>query len=348
MKEWKLGLLIRWRAWWYNKVPITLTTLYILVDGWHAEFLPLLGLVCVVLTVCSVANYGYALNELYDMREDAAIGRTNAAAVLGRTRTLQIVALSVLGAFGFSFAAAGPDGLILTFVELCIPFAYSHPWLRLKERKWLGVLCDASAAHLYPALLALMAVQHLGVRAVPSILWGCAAVWALAAGLRGILSHQMHTANQDEKGGLVTVVHQFGRPALARFITYGLLPLEVCGCAAIILLCGTGPVGWIIGLAYLAYEALKTLSGRFRVIAFDPAGQPYIPFVEESFYKAWGPFLLPLEAACHDLRFAVFTPLYVWLFRPHLMIEWRRLRELWGVGSEFFRGLWQPRRGNKE
>ena len=67
------------------------------------------------------------------------------------------------------------------------------------------------------------------------------------------------------------------------------LPVEVLAFAVMILAVDVGPLAWIGIALYIGCEFVKTYSGRFRVTTFKTEGQPYIPFVEENFYKAWGP-----------------------------------------------------------
>jgi hypothetical protein len=171
----------------------------------------------------------------------------------------------------------------------------------------------------------LLAVAFWSLRPVTLALAVCVAVWSAAAGLRGILSHQLHTADRDRDAGLRTVVHDLGNARVERFIVVGLLPLEVLAFGGALIACSAGIVLWICVAAYLIYEIVKTLSGGFRVTAFRPQGQPYLPFVEESFYKAWGPIVIALDAARADLLYLLVVAAYALAFRPHLAAEARRL-----------------------
>ncbi|MEA3151362.1 MAG: hypothetical protein QOD56_2301 [Gammaproteobacteria bacterium] len=320
--------LVRARAWWFNKVPLSITLLLLLLDGTALTVLAVISVVLVVLTVCAVGNYGYALNDLYDVEEDARARRSNAVGALGRRRVTMIVVTSALAAGLLATIAAGAWGAALTFIELLLPLIYSVPPLRIKERKWLGLAADALAAHIYPAALALLTVSHLEVLRLPALLSACALTWSAAVGIRGILSHQLHTAERDRQGGLATVVHQFGPSPLERFIAFVLLPIEVAGFVGAVAVCGGGPILWGFGTLYLACETFRTIHGGFVVTALRPEGQRYLPFVEESFYKAWGPIVLALDAARVDLSFLMFIPLYAWLFKPHLLAEASRIRDL--------------------
>jgi 4-hydroxybenzoate polyprenyltransferase len=320
--------LVRPRAWWFNKVPLSVTLVLLLVDGRSVDLAIISALILVVLTVCAVGNYGYALNDLYDIDEDERATRANAAATIGRRRTGWIVMASAVLACLLGTAAAGWPGGAVTLLELGLPLIYSLPPWRIKERKWLGVVADALAAHVYPAMLALMTMAHLHIRSVPPMLILSLLAWSAAIGIRGILSHQLHTAERDRQAGLRTVVHDIGHIRLERFIAVVLLPIEVIGFVGALAACDVGPVFWILGLLYLAYEGIKTLMGGFVVTAFRPKGQPYIPFVEESFYKAWGSIIICLDAARIDLIFLLVIPLYWLLFQRHLRREWVRLRSV--------------------
>ena len=320
------ALLVRWPAWWFNKVPLSVTLVLLLADGRRFSAGVLAVLALVVLTVCAVGNYGYALNDLFDVEEDRRAGRANAVTAGGARRMQAIVAVSAACAVAFAAAAAGTAGALITLAELALPAAYSIPPVRVKERRWLGVAADGLAAHVYPAVLALIAAAHWSLRPLTPLLAASVVVWAVAAGARGILSHQLHTADRDAAAGLRTVVHDVGARRLERSVAFGLIPLEVAGFGGALIACDGGIVLWTgVGL-YLLYEAYKTLSGRFRVTAFRPQGQRYVPFAEESFYKSWGPLVLALDCARADLRYLLLLAAYALLFRPHLRTEWGRLR----------------------
>ena len=308
-------------------MPLSVTLVLLLLDGRPFSAGALAVLVVVPLTVCAVGNYGYALNDLFDIDEDARMGRTNAAAA-GPARMWAIIGLSALYAEIAATALAGLPGALVTLLALGLPFAYSVPPLRFKERAWLGVAADGLAAHVYPAVFALLAVTHAMLRPVTTVLTISVVLWSAAAGVRGILSHQLHTAERDRTAGLRTVVHDLGHQRLEKAILFAILPLEVLAFGGTLVACNAGVILWFGVALYLVYEGFKTAGRRFRVTAFRPQGQPYLPFVEESFYKAWGPLVLALDAARADPVYLIVIPLYALLFEPHLRAEQHRLRSV--------------------
>ena len=317
--------LIRPWAWWFNKVPLSITLMLMLLDGSLLTLNAFLALSLVVLTVCAAGNYGYALNDLCDVEEDRHAKRANAAVALGSRRIVLSIVASAFAAELLAAGAAGIAGAMLTSVELLLPLAYSVPPLRLKERKWLGIAADALAAHVYPAVLALAAVAHFGLRPVSAGLVVCVIGWSGAVGIRGILSHQLHTAERDRQGGLTTLVHELGHLRLERVIVLGLLPIEAAAFVGIALACGSGPILWGFGALYAFCEAFRTVDGRFTVTALRSQGQHYLPLVEESFYKAWGPIVISLDAARVDAAYFVLALIYILLFQLHLTGELHKL-----------------------
>src|ERR1700722_11869684 len=153
-------ILVRPRAWWNNKIPLTIFVLLLLVDGKPCTLQVLLSLVALVAIVCCVANYGYALNELFDRDEDRRAGRSNAAETVSKGRMWGIIVCSAAIALAVAQAAGGVAASVLTVGELLLPLSYSVPPLRVKERGWAGIMADTLAAHVYPAVLALMVVSH--------------------------------------------------------------------------------------------------------------------------------------------------------------------------------------------
>ncbi len=316
-----MTVLVRWRAWWYNKLPLSVTAVLLLLDGRTLSAAAIAVLVLVMLSVCAVGNYGYAINELFDVEEDRRAGRANAAQAGGTGRTCAIVIVSAACAEVLAAAAAGIAGVLATLGAIALPAAYSIPPLRVKERRWLGIAADALAAHVWPAMLAVLAAAHWSVHPAGALLVTSLALWSLAAGVRGILTHQLRTADRDAAAGLRTVVHDFGPRRVERAIVLGLLPLEVAGFGGVLVACDRGPILWAGVALYLAYEAYKTVRGGFRTAMFRADGQRYVPFVEESFYKAWGPIVIALDCARVDLRYLVVLLMIVLLFRPHVRAE---------------------------
>jgi hypothetical protein len=80
---------------------------------------------------------------------------------------------------------------------------------------------------------------------------------------------------------------------------------------------------WII---YVGYECLKSALNVFPIIVFTRRGQRYLPFVDEGFYKVWGPIAAIVTAGLSDHMYFLLLPIYVVLFEPRVALEWAQIR----------------------
>lgn len=306
-------VLVRPRAWWNNKIPLSIFLFLVLVNGENLSnaVLPFFGL---ILIVCAVANFGYALNDLYDQDEDRRAGKANAAILMGACWTWCVILTSAALAVGVAFVAGGLLGASLTAIVLLLPLAYSVPPLRIKERYWAGVFADALAAHVFPAMLALLIVSRQQLASPSGELIGVLFIWSLAAGLRGILTHQFKSAASDKAAGLVTVAHRIDTVRLKRLIVFGLTPIESIAIAIAIALTPTTAIADGLVLLYLAFEAIKTVQNVIPLRILNDHGHRYIPFVNECGYKVWGPLIFALDAAITDPAFLTIVLLFCLLY----------------------------------
>ncbi|WP_299509797.1 UbiA family prenyltransferase [Cypionkella sp.] len=321
----KIGpILVRPHAWWNNKIPLSIFLFLLLINGQSLSeaVLSLFGLIIVV---CSVANFGYALNDIYDQDEDRRAGKPNAAAVMGTRRTWKIVMASAAFAIVVSCLSAGISGLFLTAIVLLLPLAYSVPPFRIKERYLAGVLADALAAHVFPAMLALLILSHQKL-AFPSAALVCVLfIWALATGLRGILTHQFKSATSDRAAGLLTVAHHISNLQLKNMIVFGLTPVEMLAISAAVTIAPVTPFAIVMAFVYLALELLKTFQNEISLRILNHKGHRYVPFINESGYKVWGPLVLALDAAVADPAFLTIALLFSVLYWPQLKQQARHL-----------------------
>jgi serralysin len=327
-------ILVRPREWWYHKLPLSILLALLLLTETSVSFLlslVLLGSLIVIVSL--VANFGHAINELFDRDEDERGGRANVATILGTRRVGLITVQSMTGALAVSYLVLGPLGIVLTGAALALPLAYSVPPLRLKRRKWWGILADATAAHLYPALLCLLIATHWSLRRSDPWLEATVMLWAIAAGLRGILFHQLHSKELDRKSGLTTVAHAYGRQHLSWLISYGVVPAECLFLAGIIVQVNVGVIFLVIVILYLIAEALKAAAWRKDHSSFK--ARPYLPFLDNAFYEVWGPLGIMLEFVARDPLFAILLVLVPALFWRRWDSEWNIVRGLAGSTAEY-------------
>lgn len=326
-----MTLLIRPRAWWFNKVPLSVMLFLLLVDGQSLTLTALYSLVGLIGIVSCVANFGYGLNELFDKDEDHRAGRANVANTMSDRHMWLIIGLSGASAVVLAALLAGPAGVFMTIAELLLPLCYSVPPFRVKERGLLGVFADALAAHVFPAAMALAIVSMQGLRAPSLYLILTVALWALSTGLRGIVSHQLQSRESDFNAGLLTIVHRFGFGPVRSFIVRVILPIEMLTYAAIFFLVDVTIFVKIMACVFMVYEYLKLRLAIFPATVFDRNGERYVVFVDEGAYKVWAPLLLAVDAAFTDPLFLLLVPVFVMSFRPRVVGEFQQIRVSWAL-----------------
>jgi hypothetical protein len=164
-----------------------------------------------------------------------ASGKANRLFGKSREFIAAVLALCILP--GVAVAIYWRDDLLLLSLYLAAWTSftlYSLPPIRLKTRGVLGLLADASGAHLFPTLLAVSLVYRWRGEPIDPIWFASVAVWSLTFGLRGILWHQLSDLDNDEKIGLRTFArrHKIARvQALASFVFF---PLELSAFAVML------------------------------------------------------------------------------------------------------------------
>jgi 4-hydroxybenzoate polyprenyltransferase len=314
-------------AWWHYKMPPPIMLLVLLMPNLGSVFDLLLALASLISVIAFVCNFGYAINEIFDVEEDAKVERDNVASAIGIPRIVLIAALSAVTSTVIAFIAIGTVGAALTACALFISVAYSAPPIRLKERTWLGVLADASAAHVYPALLCIIIASRSQPGALDGKLIAATLIWSLTLGVRGILVHQLLDEELDRASGLNTVVHVHGRDRIIWLVKFIIAPIEIGSLIAIVWLANLGSAFWSVVLAYALVETWKVLAGS-RVLLFLRGGSRHVPFLNNSFYEVWGPLAALIESSAYHAAMLTLAVLYVVLFWPRVFAELRAIAQL--------------------
>lgn len=157
-----LGL-VRFDHWFTQKLSPLLVLAYALL--WAMDAAPSQAwrvLPFVLLSICCVAAYGHVVNDWFDIESDEQAGKSNSLA--GVAPAMRFALAALLFAAGFGILALGPSfGRLwpLLAANYLLPTIYSIPPIRLKERSLAGVVSDALAAHLIPALLVSLALRNI-------------------------------------------------------------------------------------------------------------------------------------------------------------------------------------------
>jgi 1,4-dihydroxy-2-naphthoate octaprenyltransferase len=268
-----LTRVVRAGQWWdYKLVPIcsifyatTYTQHVSVATIWSAA-------VALVLALAPCAAYVSLVNDVSDRADDRRSGKDNRMA--GRPvwqMALMLAAPLCLAAF---FAILWRDDVMLLVTYLCAWSAftlYSVPPFRLKRRGILGVIADASGAHLFPSLVAALAAYRAAGKPVDWIWLGTVAAWAFGCGLRGILWHQLYDREVDRNAGVATFVQRYSSQAAVRLAAYVALPIELVALADLLWRTHS-PWPALFLLLYAAFALLRWRMWDVAIVISEPRG----------------------------------------------------------------------------
>jgi 4-hydroxybenzoate polyprenyltransferase len=215
--------------WWDNKLSPICAAFYAtmflagasLHDHWSSALLLLVA-------IAPGAVFVSVINDLTDRDEDRAAGKHNR--LDGKPAALIALLVGVPIGVGVAVGIHWRHDVLLLSCYLCAWLAfslYSIPPFRLKARGLPGVLCDASGAHLFPTLVAVLVAFRAAGVPVDFAWLITTGVWALASGLRGILWHQLSDFENDRIAGVRTFVQRHDPANIARLGAWILFPVEL-------------------------------------------------------------------------------------------------------------------------
>ncbi len=208
----------RLASWWEHKLSPILATIYATAALSRIPFpslWPVVALALPALVVC--ASYVSVLNDLTDAKDDQASGKPRRWSAGNRIYPALLLAGCMAAGGAFLIVWRKDPLLFCIYLLSWLAFTlYSAPPFRLKVRGIWGVLADASGAHLFPTLFAVVLVYHWNRTEAPAQWAVLIALWSFAAGVRGILWHQLEDAVNDRKIGLRTFACLHGTKAAER------------------------------------------------------------------------------------------------------------------------------------
>jgi 4-hydroxybenzoate polyprenyltransferase len=211
---------IRYSEWWVYKLCPLLAIGYATILMGNKPFLQASFYFIFLLASMIVGTiYVCLINDITDMKEDLACGKSNRmAGIPAKIRWVFPVLCLLAGSVFFFYLYLQHDLLSFILYPLpCIAFSlYSFEPFRLKRRGFWGVLADASGSHLFPSLYFVSAMSHFTGQQINWLWFSAIGVWALCYGLRGILWHQFRDRDNDRQVGLKTYVSSVDIQTLMR------------------------------------------------------------------------------------------------------------------------------------
>lgn len=287
---------IRTIDWWEYKLSPMFATIYAtaflsnlsIISLWPVFLLALAALV-------PGAAYVSVINDLTDLKDDVVSGKSNR--LVGKSRAFITTALACCLVPGIAVSLYWRnDPLLLSlYLAAWVAFSlYSIPPVRLKARGALGVLADASGAHLFPTLLVVSLVYRWIGNSLDLVWFAAVAAWSVSVGLRGILWHQLSDLHNDEKIGLRTYVRYRTVAQLGRLGNFIIFPVEMAAFAVILWRTGSRSV-----LAFLCFYALLEWSRRamwkMNLVIVVPKDRYHV--LMHEYYEVFYPLALLLSSS---------------------------------------------------
>lgn len=319
----RLYRLTRAGEWWDYKIVPGMAVLYATAFRSGATLSSLLITVAVYLVaLIAGATFVGALNDIADRDDDRRAGKTDRIGPDSRLSWLLIV-LSVSAGSVLLWTFADRPFLFWTYAAGWIAFcAYSVPPVRLKGRAALGLICDATGAHVVPALLAVALASDGGIKAGDA--WPFAvAIWSFFYGVRGIIGHELADEEFDRRVNLQTFVVRFGAAFSRSLVRWVFFPIELVALATLVVLIGS-PFVVVALVGGLAFQSVKVRRYGLRPVLTNAShGQTIIL---SDFYIVFLPLSLLVALGWRIPPLALLIPLHMLLFPTYFGIVVREFR----------------------
>jgi 4-hydroxybenzoate polyprenyltransferase len=311
--------------WWFPKVGPALAVAYCAalvfrVPGWAT----MRAVATVAFVGLCVGAYGYLLNDIFDLDVDRRAGKPNRMAAFSPAQRFLSCALALgLGFAPALFLDTSKTTLSILALEYLVLTVYSMPPFRLKARGVLGLLCDASGAHVVANLyvLSVLADARPPAAGMPAlsitafVLLLC--VWELCLGLIGILVHQVEDRENDLRSGIRTFAT--ARPFSAIRVPMSLIYVgELLAFSSLcFVLRKVAPLVAIAAALYVVLSGLKIWSRwqHYRNFGTESTLMEWW-LMSHVYYEAYFPLAAAIQCTLLHPQVAIFAALHLAVFVP--------------------------------
>jgi len=322
--------------WWGYKLPPLLSVAYgttLMADN---ELYPVSPyFLFFLLSLAIGAVYVSIINDFTDLREDAAVGKANRMENLAPwLRWGMVVGCLTAGIFLGYFM--WPDKLTVSLYTCAwISFTlYSVPPFRFKKRGILGVICDASGAHLFPSLFMISGISYVMNVNVDYYWFALVGIWALSFGCRGILWHQFLDRENDIKTNISTLATRVD-PQKFKPVAVVLFCIELAAFLGMLMHINLSAV-WILLILYIVLVTIRyTRYANIPIILITPDNK-HSQVLMLDCYQTFFPLGLLFSASFSQPFAWVVLAVHIVLFPTNIMIP---LRDYWMAIAALYRQI---------
>lgn len=319
----KLGNFTRWMEWYDSKLPfVGIGYILVVVGNQQGEFNEVLVLQVAIFSGFYLA-FGYAYNDWTDRVIDQDAGKLNTLGRLSFFRATLLLIGLVIGSLASVWQLLGRiDILIAIFLSYGFAFAYSAPYIRLKEHGWLGLLSASIAQRCLPCLILFIAIDCISDLSIVYILL------MLVVGLRWMIIHQLIDLDSDQRSQVQTYTAHVGYHTAQKWLPIFLF-FEIALIAYIsVRIIYHQPLSLGIILVYAGVTAFMTrTTGEtwWQMLEHPPTA--YLVLLD-FYFLYWPLGLMIVWAVREPVKSPYFLLLIVWLSR-HIRQHIQDLYGLW-------------------
>ncbi len=304
-----IAVIARSDNWWNSKIPPVFGLAFgaALIYGVSANE-SLAYVLAILLTAMCAGAYGHLINDIFDLEADRAAGKKNVAESFKPWQRWGFVLLTL----GCGFTPAllldySSVSVALLLAEYALPSIYSIPPLRLKERGWLGVVADASGAHVVPclfviSLFAFAPSAEWDAGSMEPLLYPLTAVfWASMVGLKGIIMHELKDLQSDLSAGVETFAAQLDYERIKK-LSLRLFRWEIIAFLVFaVVLSRVAPIVLPSAMIFFGMSWLKVTTA-VHIYSRDKYGDLLLPIVWTSnpFYELYFPLALGIHLGLRE------------------------------------------------
>lgn len=325
--------------WWEYKIAPILAIAYATFINLDSSIhLNITWIVFLLFSVTIGAIFVSTINDITDLQDDLASGKTNRMAKINsKYRWIIPTGCALLGLVSISIFFPDRISIALYILPWIAYSLYSFKPFRLKERGFWGVLADAFGAHVFVSLLIVSSLSYIVERSIDWLWFSTIGFWSLIVGIKGILWHQYYDRDND----LISNTRTFATkviPYKIQKVEKLLMGVELFALGIILARINSIIIFLFFGL-YLILVCLRyiALDHKVTIILFSQDEKSQILMFD--FYIA----ILPLSLLIHS---ALIEPKNWWVLLIHLLLFPKTmikiLRELKVLSRLALRGYVSP------
>jgi hypothetical protein len=303
---------------WNYKFPLLLFFCYLpAVVAKNIDFEKFsIGILAAILLMTGFAGIAYMFNDYSDNEVDKLAGKQNMFedGIQNKHRVTAFIYLIFI-TLPWYWLPFDEVSLILATVVLLLYFLYAFKPFRLKEKGFLGLLTDATYAHIIPAFFAYYTFVHIVDFRINffSTTIATLLIWQLISGLRNILSHQIIDFHNDLNTNTTTFTVKYGLQKSKFLLAKIFISLEIISFSVFLLLIELGFLFFII--SYVVYCLLVLVRFVKKDYHEKSRIKKFTNLFLDDFYLQILPVLTLIYLTTSDWKYLILVFLQIILFQ---------------------------------